>query len=210
MLCKICGKRRAKRYCPAVSGDICPICCGTEREVTLFCPLECEYLREGHRREKPLEVLDKDLAYPEIQITEEFLVANDELMLFTIYSLVQGALRTAGAVDFDVMAALEATIQTRRTLDSGLAYETRAENTIAASVQRLLGASLDDYSREMEENEPLSPLRNSDVQKILVLLLRMGQRNRSERPRSRLFIDLLRQMTPDTAPVQQNSPLIIE
>ncbi len=178
--------------------------------MTLSCPLECEYLREGHRREKPLEVSDNKLAYPEIPITEEFLVANEELMLFTIYSLVQAALRTAGAIDSDVMAALDATVQTRRTLDSGLVYETRAENTIAAGVQQLLGASLDDYSREREAQEPLSPLRNSDIQKILALLLRMGQRNRSERPRSRLFIDLLRQMTPDTPPLQQNSPLIIE
>ncbi len=210
MLCKICGQRRAKRYCPAVSGDICPICCGNEREVTLTCPLDCEYLREGHKREKPLEVLEKDIAYPEIQIDESFLVAHEELMLFTIYSLVQAALRTAGAIDSDVMAALEATVQTRRTLDSGLVYETRAENTIAAGVQRLLAASLHDYSNEQEEREPLSPLRNSDVQKILVLLLRMGQRYRSERPRSRLFIDLLRQMTPDNAPLQQSAGLIIE
>lgn len=202
--------RRAKRPCPAVGGDICPLCCGTEREVTLTCPLECEYLREGHKREKVVEVSDKDLAYPEIHITEEFLVANEELMLFSVYSLVQAALRTAGAIDSDVMAALDAIIQTRRTLESGLVYQTRPENTIAAGVQQLVTASLDHYSNEQAEHEPLSPLRNSDVQKILVLLSRMGQRNRSERPRSRLFIDLLRQMTPDTAPLQQSNGIIIQ
>jgi hypothetical protein len=135
ILCKICGKRRAKRFCPAVSGDICPICCGTEREVSLSCPLECEYLQEAHKREKPLPVSEKELAYSDIRVTEEFIREQEELLLFCIYSLVQAALRTPGAIDADVMSALQALIQTHRTLESGLVYQTRAENSIAAAVQ---------------------------------------------------------------------------
>ena len=105
---------------------------------------------------------------------------------------------------------MEAAVQTRRTLESGLVYETRAANFVATSVQRLLTASLEDYTNEQAARDPLSPPRNSDIQRILVLLLRMGQRNQSERPRSRLFMDLLRQMTPDREPLQQSAGLIIE
>src|SRR5205085_6089057 len=132
ILCKICGKRRARRACAAVNGDICALCCGTEREVTLTCPLECEYLREAHRREKPVPVPEKQLANPDIVVSEDFIRSHEEFLLFCIYSLVQAALRTLGAVDSDVVQALEALIQTHRTLESGLYYETRAQNTIAA------------------------------------------------------------------------------
>src|SRR5438552_11464402 len=127
ILCKICGKRRARRACPAVHGDICALCCGTEREVTLTCPLECEYLREAHRREKPTPVPDSQLANPDIVLNEEFLQMHEEFLAVCSYSLVQAALRTSGAVDSDVMEALEALMQTHRTLESGLYYETIAQ-----------------------------------------------------------------------------------
>src|SRR5579875_3032006 len=127
ILCKICGRRRAKRHCPAVSGDICPLCCGTEREVSLACPLECEFLQEAHRHEKPLPVPEDQIAYPQLRITEEFMAAHEELLLFCMYSLLQAALRTAGALDADVVSALDAVVQTYRTLESGLVYETRPD-----------------------------------------------------------------------------------
>src|ERR1700749_2681782 len=114
-LCKICGQRRAKRACPAVQGNICSICCGTEREVSLSCPLECEYLREAHRREKAVPVEPKDISDLDIEVSEAFIRSHEELLLFCVYSLVQGALRTPGAVDSDVLQTLEALIKTYRT-----------------------------------------------------------------------------------------------
>ena len=208
ILCKICEKRRARRYCPAVQGDICPICCGTEREVSLSCPLECEYLREAHRHEKLLPISEKELSNPDIVVTEEFIRTHEELLLFCIYSLVQAALRTPGAIDADVMAALEALIQTRRTLDSGLVYETRPENSVAAAIQRAFTASLDDYQKLRVEREGLSAMRNSELLAIFVFLHRIGQQNRNGRPRGRMFLDLLRQMIPD-AGVEERAPSII-
>jgi hypothetical protein len=209
ILCKICGKRRAKRLCPAVSGDICAICCGTEREVSLSCPLDCEYLRIGHRHEKPVPIAENQLAYPEIQVREDLIRDQEELLLFCAYSLIQGALHTRGAVDADVIAALEALIQTRRTLESGLVYETKPENSLAAAVQRSFTASLDDYEKIRAERESLSPVRNSDLLKILVFLLRIGQQNQNGRPRGRMFLDLLRQMTPDASVEERASSIIL-
>jgi len=209
ILCKICGKRRAKRVCPAVSGEICQICCGTEREVSLSCPLDCEYLRMGHRHEKPVPIAENELAYPEIQVTEELVRNQEELLLFCAYSLLQGALRTRGAVDADVLATLEALIQTRRTLESGLVYETKPENSIAAAVQRSFTASLDDYEKTRVERESLPPVRNSDLLKILVFLLRIGQQNQNGRPKGRMFLDLLREMTPDAGVEERGSSIIV-
>jgi hypothetical protein len=208
ILCKICGKRRARRVCPAVSGDICTICCGTEREVSLSCPLECEYLQEAHRREKPVPISEPQLSNRDVEVTEEFLAQHEELTLFCIHALVQAALRTSGALDSDALAALEALIQTQRTLESGLVYETRAENMVAAQVQRAFTASLADYQKLRAEREALSPVRNSEILKVLVFLHRMGQQNQNGRPRGRMYLDLLRQMTPDQS-VEERTPSII-
>src|SRR5581483_1080795 len=197
VLCKICGKRRARRACPAVQGDICTLCCGTEREVSLGCPLDCQYLRDAHQHEKPMPVTDGQISYPDVKVTEEFIHEHEELLLFSVYSLVQAALRTSGAIDSDVMAALEALIQTQRTLESGLVYETRAENTIAMAVQRAFSASLTDYQKLREEREGISAFRSSDVLSVLVFLHRLGRENQNGRPKGRMYLDLLRQMTPD-------------
>jgi hypothetical protein len=208
ILCKICGKRRPRRACPAVQGDICTVCCGTEREVSLSCPLECEYLQEAHRHEKPVPLSEKELSNPDIRVTEEFIASNEELLLFCIYSLLQAALQTSGAIDADILQALEALIQTHRTRETGLVYETRPENAVAAAVQRTFNSSLEEYEQLRQEREPLRPVRNSDLLAILVFLHRIGQQNQNGRPRGRMFLDLLRQMTPD-ARVEERQPSII-
>jgi hypothetical protein len=208
VLCKICGKRRARRACPAVHGDICTLCCGTEREVSLSCPLKCEYLQEAHRHEKPIPIDENQPAYPDIVVSEDLVRKQEELMLFCIYALLQAAMRTEGAIDADVMAALEALIQTRRTLESGLVYQSTPENVIAAGVQRSFEASLEDYEKLHAEREAFSRVRNADVLAILVLLYRIGRQNQNGRPRGRMFIDALRQMTPDVK-VDERAPSII-
>lgn len=209
VLCKICGKRRSRRACPAVQGDICSICCGTEREVSLSCPLDCEYLQEAHKREKPLDIPAGQIGSPEVLVTEEFIHDHEELLLFSIFSLVQAALRTPGANDADVLAALESLIQTHKTLESGLLYETRPENSIADSLQRSFMASLADYQKLRREREGLSEVRNSAILAILVFLYRIGQQNQNGRPRGRMYLDLLRHMTPEQDRVAEQASRII-
>jgi len=208
ILCKHCGQRRARRACPALQGDICSICCGTEREVSLSCPLECEHLREAHTHEKSLPVDPKDVADPDIEVSEDFVRRHEELLLFCIYSLLQAAIRTSGAVDTDVIQALEALIKTHRTAESGLIYESRPEHPVAAAVQRAFSESLDDYQKIRSEREGLSPLRGKEILGILVFLRRVGQQNLNGRPRGRMFIDVLRHMTPEQR-IDERAPSII-
>jgi hypothetical protein len=209
VLCKICQKRRPQRDCPAVHGLICSICCGTEREVSLSCPLECEYLQQAHQREKPVPVPEREISHPDVIVTEEFIRDHEELLLFSVYSLTQAAVRTDGANDVDIMTALDAMIQTHRTLESGLVYQTRPENSIAASVQRLFTASLADYNKLRQEREGLSEIRNSELLAILVFLHRIGQQNQNGRARGRMYLDLLRHMIPDEERVSEPASRII-
>jgi hypothetical protein len=167
-------------------------------------------LQEAHRREKPVSAEPTAPSYPEIEVTEERLAANEELLMFCIYTLVEASLRTPGAIDSDLVAALESLIETHRTLESGLVYETRSRNALAAEIQRIFTRSLEDYTKRRQSDDPLRPVRNSDVLAILVFLHRFGQLNQNGRPRGRMFIDLLRHMAPDEVRVpEQPSSIII-
>jgi hypothetical protein len=208
ILCKRCGQRRARRACPALQADICTICCGTEREVSISCPLECEYLREAHHREKVLPVDPKDVAEPDVEVSEDFISQHEEFLLFAIHSLLHAALRTPGAVDSDALEALDALIKTQHTAESGLIYESRPENMVAAAVQRAFTDSLDEYRKIRSERDALAPLHRKDILGILVFLRRFGQQNLNGRPRGRLFLDLLRHMTPEQR-IDERAPSII-
>ena len=209
ILCKICGRRRARRACPAVEGEICPICCGENREVTLTCPLECPYLTEAHAREKAIPIDERQMGNPDIVVLEEFIHKHHEMLMFFVFSLYQAAIRTPGAVDSDVIAALDAAIQTRRTLESGLVYEHVAENAMAAAIQRMFSASLADYQKVREEREALAPLRNSEILSALVFIQRVGLKNLNGKPKGRMYIDLLRQTAPPDMRVEERAPSII-
>lgn len=189
-------------------GDICTICCGTEREVSLTCPLECIYLQDAHQHEKPVPVAADQTAYQDVKISEDFLRSREELLMFCTYTLLQAAQRTAGVIDTDVIAALEALIQTYRTLESGLIYETRPENSVAASVQRAFAASLVDYQKIRAEREGLAGLRDSEILATLVFLHRLGLQNQNGKPRGRMFLDLMKHLVPDTQ-VEERAPSII-
>lgn len=208
-MCKRCGQRRAKRACPALHADICSICCGTEREVSISCPLECEYLREAHSREKPLPVDTKDAAHKDIVVSEEFIGEHEEILVFLIYSLLNSSLRTPGAVDTDALEALEASIKTFRTAESGLIYESRAGNTVAAAVQKMFMESLADYRKIREERDgDLAPLRDKEILGTLVFLARFGQLNLNGRPKGRMFLGILSGMVP-TERIDEREPSII-
>jgi hypothetical protein len=149
------------------------------------------------------------LPNPDIEVGEDFISEQKELLLFCIFALVQATVRTEGAIDADVIAALEALIKTHRTRESGLVYESRSENALAQSIQRSFFASLADYEKLRVERESLSPVRNSQILKVLVFLHRIGQLHQNGRPRGRMFTDLLRQMTPEESVKEDAMRLII-
>jgi len=57
-LCRHCGKRKAKRSCPALGSELCSLCCGTLRERELHCPPSCRTLAE-HKPYQEKRVLER-------------------------------------------------------------------------------------------------------------------------------------------------------
>jgi len=77
-------------------------------------------------------------------------------------------------------------------------------------VQHLFSASLADYQKLRQEREGLPSVRNAEILAILVFLHRVGQQNQNGRPRGRMYLDLLRHMTPDgDVGVEERAPSII-
>src|SRR5215475_2322109 len=89
MICAICKTRRARRPCPGVRGEICSLCCGTEREVTVDCPLDCEFLVEARRHERPVDLDPEQLPNREIRVTDQFLSEKRELITFMAHLLAE-------------------------------------------------------------------------------------------------------------------------
>lgn len=208
MKCPICNTRKARRYCPGVHGEICSICCGNEREVSISCPLDCPYLMEARQHEKPHEVNIEDVPNRDIQVTEEFLREHEPLFVFLSSRLLDAALSSSGAVDSDVREALQSLIRTYRTLESGLYYETKPTNLIAAGIHQRMQEAIEALRKELAEKNAM-PIRDAEILGTLVFLERVELHQNNGRPRGRAFIDYLRTYFPhgeeSAAP---SSPLI--
>jgi hypothetical protein len=192
MLCKICENRRPRRFCPAVHGEICSLCCGREREMTLDCPLDCEYLREARKHERPVPVNPDQFPNQDIRVTDTFLRENEPLLLAVARATLVAAFETPGAVDYDVREALAALIRTHRTLESGLYYETRPENAVAAELCRRIQASIAEFRRAETERLQMTKIRDADVLGVFAFLQRLEIDRNNGRKRGRAFIDFLR------------------
>src|SRR5438128_10959049 len=61
-ICASCSHRQGKRYCPAVGGRICAVCCGTKREIEIDCPSSCSYLKASRTYELEKRIPDPQVA----------------------------------------------------------------------------------------------------------------------------------------------------
>jgi hypothetical protein len=208
MKCKICDTRKPRRHCPGVSGEICSLCCGNEREVSISCPLECPYLAEARLHEKPRTLNPDEVPNQDIHVTEQFLREHEPLLMFLASHLLDASLTAAGAVDSDVREALQSLIRTYRTLQSGLYYETRPTNLIAAGIHQRMQEAVDALRKQLAEKNA-TPLRDAEILGTLVFLERVELNQNNGRPRSRAFIDYLRVYFPQSQEsLAPASPLI--
>jgi hypothetical protein len=199
--CTICEKRKEKRFCPAVHGRICPQCCGEQREVTLDCPSECVYLQQAREHEKPhsLDHLDQSALFPRVEVGDQFLYEHEHLIVGLTFALAKSARTDRNINDAGLIAALTSLAKTYETLvNSGLHYETptasMSQQAIAAEVMKMMK----EYREAEQKHLGYSRLRDSDVLKGLVFLLRMGHARTSGRPKSRAFLDFVVSQFPES------------
>ena len=208
MKCKICDTRKPRRHCPGINGEICSLCCGNEREVTISCPLECPFLAEARLHEKPRALNPDDVPNQDVQVTEQFLREHESLLVFLSGRLLEASLTAAGAVDSDVREALQSLIRTYRTLQSGLYYETRPANLIAAGIHGRMQEAVEALRKQLAEKSA-TPVRDAEILGTLVFLERVELNQNNGRPRGRAFLDYLRAYFPQSQEsLEPASPLI--
>lgn len=211
MSCAICKERREKRFCPAVHGKICPICCGTEREVTLDCPSECPWLQQARKNENAehLQELDREALMPQVEVNDAFLYQQEPLVGGLSFAIARGARADRNVYDRDVIQALTAVAKTYETLvNSGLVVEQKTaslpQQAIAAELQKML----EEYRQLETKQLGYSRLKDSDILKAIVFLLRLALGRTSGRPKSRAFLDFLNAQFPDTR-AKEESKIIV-
>ncbi len=212
MACSICNTRRPRRRCPGVGGEICSVCCGTGREETISCPLDCEYLREARTHEKAPQVDPKQIPNLDIEVPDSLLRRNEPLLVFLMHTLTDVAFSTQGAVDYDVRDALDALVRTYRTRESGLYYETKPSNLIAAAMQSRIQQAIDEFLKKTAERAGLTTLRDADVLGVLAFLQRIEYQMNNGRKRGRAFLDFLNSQRPEFQPETGQgvaSPLLV-
>src|ERR1019366_1271044 len=196
MACALCETRRPRRYCPGVRGEICTMCCGTEREMTVDCPPDCEFLLEARKHDKPVPLDAAAIPNRDIHVTEELVADNEGLVFHLAEALVQAAEASPAVVDFDAREALAAAIRTYRTRESGLYYESLPENPLAAGLARAVVDAAEEFRRKETERLGMSPTRDSAGLGVLGFLQHFELDRNNGRRRGRAFLHALRLLYP--------------
>jgi hypothetical protein len=192
--CAICEIRKEKRFCPAVHGRICPQCCGEQREVTLDCPADCPYLQQAREHEKPRSSEDLNVAalFLQVELGDQFLYEHEHLIMGLTYALAKSARADRALHDRDLIAGLTALARSyERLVNSGLHYEEPAQSLAQQAVASELQAMVKEYREAEQKHTGYSRLRDSEVLKALVFLVRMAHGRSSGRPKSRAFVDFI-------------------
>jgi len=200
LTCPICNLRKEKRFCPAVHGRICAQCCGEQREVTLDCPSDCPYLQQARQHEKPRDVseLERESLLPAVEISDQFIYEHEHLLLGLSFALAKSVHANHTLTDRDLIASLTFLSKSYQTLvNSSLIYGETTANLAHQAIAREIETMVKEYREAEQKHTGFSRLRDSDVLKALVFLLRMGVARTSGRPKSRAFIDFLLAQFPE-------------
>lgn len=200
MSCAICQTRKEKRFCPAIHGRICPVCCGEQREVTLDCPSDCPYLIQAreHERAHYGENVDPAALFLKVEIGDQFLYEHEHLVMGLSFALARGADKDRALTDRDVIAGVSTLARGyERLVNSGLHYEEPPQSLAQQAVSAALQTMITEYREAELQHTGSSRLRDSEVLKALVFLVRMGYGRTPGRPKSRAFIDFLKAQFPE-------------
>ena len=136
--------------------------------------------------------IDQSDLFPEVDIGEQFLYQQEHLILGLSYALA-GSARADGSIhDSDCITALTRLARSYDTLaKSGLHYEVQSPSLIHQAITSEIQKMVKEFREAEQKHLGYTRLRDSDVLRALVFLVRLGISRTSGRPRSRGFVDAL-------------------
>jgi hypothetical protein len=190
-----------KRFCPARGENICSVCCGTEREVTIDCPADCPHLVASREYDEGRRQVDwSKIPFADARIPFEFAQSHSMLLAALISSIWEYARDHRQVVDSDAIAALQALAETYRTLSSGLYYEKPPDYLYQRDLYHALKAALEEFKEAETQRLGLATTRDSEIRDALIFLTQLGAARGNSRPKGRAFLDLIRtQLAPEAS-----------
>jgi hypothetical protein len=208
MKCPLCESRKAKRYCPAKSKQICAVCCGTKREVEIDCPRDCIYLQTG--REYETERIARTSPPPrrtERLWNRQFLRRTEGVIVAMCQIISETRKQLPELIDADVAAVLEALTKTFDVLDKGIYYDSRpstfVQQTLYAGLKRLLEGP--EERKIIEE----SRLTTSQILDCLQFFRELSAVITLPRPKSRAFLDHVNNIAQQSTNSSPEEPKLI-
>jgi hypothetical protein len=128
VVCPLCGEQKARRACPALGRQICPVCCGTKRLTEIACPSDCAYLAVA--RDHPPAVVvrrQKHDVATLVRSMRDLSERQSELFfLIATFLLQYQPPELNPLIDEDVADGMDALAATFETAARGVIYEHRA------------------------------------------------------------------------------------
>lgn len=164
--------------------------------------------------ERPNVLTAAEYPNSDIRVTDEFLYTNRVLAAFVIESVLEAALSAPGIVDNDAREALDGLVRTYRTLQSGLYYDSKPANRMAAGIYDHVQQRLGEFRQNAQQQSGMTTVRDADILGVLVFVQRLEFQFNNGRKRGRAFLDFLRSQHPAgqgeaPAPVQPGSSLVL-
>ncbi len=211
MSCPICNHRKVKRFCPARGENICSVCCGTEREVTIDCPADCPHLVDSRKYDEGRRQVDwSKVPFADVRIPFEFAQSHTPLLMALISSIGEYVRDHRQVVDTDAIAALQALAETYRTLSSGLYYEKPPDYLYRRELYSALKEALEKYKQMEAQRLGLATTRDGEIRDALTFLTQLGATRENGRPKGRAFLDLIRaQLGPETLAIPASNIVLL-
>jgi hypothetical protein len=158
------------------------------------------YLQQArqHERPRPLQDLEQAALFPQVEIDEQFVYEHQHLLLGINYAMLKSAREDRALVDVDLIAALASIAKTYATLvNSGLHYEAPTAGIGRHAVVSQIQSMVKEYREVEQEHSGHSHLKDSDLLRAVVCLVRIAHTRTSGRPKSRAFLDFLAAQFPE-------------
>ena len=126
--CPLCSSRKAKRACPALERQICPVCCGTKRLTEIRCPPDCVYLAtsKAHPPAVVQRRQERDIGFL-FRFVDDVTEDQQRLLLLFLSTTVRHAASALPALnDADVAEAATVVASTLETARKGIIYQHQA------------------------------------------------------------------------------------
>ncbi len=219
MKCIVCNQKKAKRFCPAKSGQICPQCCGEKRILELDCPDDCQYLESGRRHEMELHARYYASTDPNRQQRNHRILSQfDDFISRLEYLLGDERLGSRDFTDQDAATALDLVLDTLRTEQKGVLYE-RTSSDVRVDVVRRRITELVQSQRSPQgaaqtpgmlvQNSETEGIKLSDAVECLETIREVIQNHINEKAGTQAYVDFLARLLPRRPKIESGGSSLI-